>query len=187
MKLKLQELIDGVLPADVKIAVRKHLKICPQCAREYRFLQFTKKSVNNMADIKLSSGFNSKVMAALGFGTKPALIKNPFVWAALSVFAMSFCWLGVGALFLYAKYGFAGLADLASNPLQALSFAGTFFAAALVCVKQLANTANALVMVITPAVNVAKMLVLAGLSGFICISIAGVIASKKQKSILNAL
>jgi anti-sigma factor RsiW len=121
---RLQELLDGVLPAGESRALRAHLEGCAACARDFAGLGAAAAAAFSAAPrARLSASFNKKVLAAL----------RPSPWAgrcAAAAGALCAVWTaGLGcALAWYGRPSWAGVAATGEDLLSAAASLGVLAA-----------------------------------------------------------
>jgi len=187
IKLKLQELTDGRLSVKDIGVVKKHIKTCPQCRKEYKFLKFVSKSVSSLNYPKLSDGFNAKVMSSLGFSAKPALIKRPLIWVAAFASAMMLCLISVTAVFLVIKTGAGGSLDIITDLSKAMVFLSVGFSKLVMYAKQAIIILMSLKTVILAFLDLTKILALTAMFSVFCAGLVGLLSTKRQNAAVSLI
>ena len=101
IKYKLQELVDGSLEKDEAAAVRKHLKVCRDCATDYRLLALTAQAIRSLPLAGPGPLFNARIMDSLGLDYLPSRIRPAAKWLLGTALGLSSLWIAVLGLGLH--------------------------------------------------------------------------------------
>jgi hypothetical protein len=188
IKLKLHDLVDDRFTFEKSKNIKRHLRVCPSCAGEYKFLQFVKKSIGSIPYKGLSAGFNAAVMTALGI--KPVIAGNLLLWTFAVCAVAILCWVSGAVTFLFAKYGYQGLLgvwEFAADPAQIFASAGIWLGRLAVYVKQTLKVLDTMKLIFSAGLSIKAVLAFVTASGIICTGLAGYFSAKTQKSAVKTI
>ncbi|HTY07797.1 MAG TPA: zf-HC2 domain-containing protein [Candidatus Edwardsbacteria bacterium] len=124
IKNKLDQLLDGLLPADQAKEVRTHLKRCPDCRREYNLLRMVAGSVAALPLYQPGRQFNDRVLAALGFQPLARPAQAWTKWLVGAGAPLAALWTGLLAYVVYSRLSVVDalrVLQLAARPRELLS------------------------------------------------------------------
>jgi anti-sigma factor RsiW len=124
IKNKLDELLDGALPAGEAKEVRTHIKRCPDCRREYNLLQMVAGSVSGLPQYQLGPAFNDRIMLALGYQPQPQAVPVWKKWLVGAGAPVAVLWTGLVAYAIGSRLTIMDalrVLQLAARPQELLS------------------------------------------------------------------
>jgi predicted anti-sigma-YlaC factor YlaD len=129
IKIKLDELLDGALPAGEAKEIRAHLKRCPDCRRDYNLLRLVAGSVAGLPRYQPGREFNDRIMVALGYQPQTRLVpawKKALVGAGVPMVAL---WTGLVAYAIGSRLTLLDalrVLQLAARPKELVSALGLY-------------------------------------------------------------
>ncbi len=124
IKNKLDELLDGALPAVEAKEVRVHLKHCPDCRREYNLLRMVAGSLAALPVYQPDQRFNDRIMLALGYQPQPQAVPLWKKWLVGAGAPLAVLWTGLVAYAIGSRLTILDalrVLQLAARPQELLS------------------------------------------------------------------
>ena len=142
---KLQDLLEGTLPARAAAALNAHLGSCAACRRENALLSLAAKGVALLPARRPSAAFDVRVLAASAAARRANARPGLAVWAANAAASATVLWTAALAAFVRPRLGVSGALAVVRalrHPARALSSAELRLAAAGLSVPEALRAAR---------------------------------------------